>query len=152
MSTIIQFWSPLSPSYDSLFGSPFGSPFGLCQPSSHNFMPWMWFSSPYSTWPGSNQLFGSTSCEPSQESYVVEEKFKVCFKAGNISVCSGCRNNFSKSDEIVLKHAEHRQYNNPHTGIPATKYGNAYYHVKKICVHLKWGARFHPKALLWKKE
>ena len=146
------FGSPISPSYDSPFGSPFGSPFALCQPSSHNFMPWMWPSSPYSTWPGSNQLFGSTSHELSQEPYAVEEKFKVCFKAGNISVCSGCRNNFNKSDVIVLQHAEHRQYNNPHTGLPATKYGNAYYHVRKMCVQLKWGSRFHPKSVVVEEE
>ena len=136
------FGSPFSPSFDSPFGN------SLCQPMCHSFIPWIWPTSPYSTWPGSNQLFGSTCHEASQDPCITEEKFKVCFKARNISVCSGCRNNFSKSDEIVLQHAEHRQYNNPHTGLPATKYGNAYYHPKKICVQLKWGSRFHSKSVI----
>ena len=63
----------------SSYNSPFGLPFDLCQPSSPNFIPWMWPSSLCSTWPGagSNQLFGSASHEPSQEPYAVEEKFKV---------------------------------------------------------------------------
>ena len=138
----------------SSYNSPFGLPFDLCQPSSHNFIPWMWPSSLCSKWPGagSNQLFGSTSHEPLQEPYTVEEKFKVFFfKSGNISVCNGCRNNFNKSDELVLKHAEHRQYNNPHIGLPATNFGNAYYHVRKMCVILKWGQDFFLRVLLWKK-
>ena len=144
------FGSPISPSYNLLFGLPFG----LCQPSlSPNFMPWMWPSAPCSTWPGagSNQLFGSTSHETSQEPYAVEEKFKVCFKTGNISVCNRCRNSFNKIDEIVLKHAEYRHYNHPHTKLPAMKYGDAYSHVRKMCVNLKWGLRFILTVLLWKK-
>jgi hypothetical protein len=57
-------------------------------------------------------------------------------------VCNGCRNDFSKSDKIVIQHAEFRHFTSPRTGLPASKFGNAYYHTHKRCIELKWGASF----------
>ena len=58
-------------------------------------------------------------------------------RAGNVRVCSGCHNKFDCND-LVLKHAELRSFTNPHTGSPVSKFGNAYYHTKQLCVRLKW--------------
>ena len=69
------------------------------------------------------------------------ESFKVHLKTGNISVCSGCRSSFSKQDVIVLQHSEHRNYTSPQ-GHPSSKFGNAYYHIKRKCVENKWGPNF----------
>lgn len=79
---------------------------------------------------------------PSQSSASSQDTFKVCFKVGNISVCSGCRNNFSVADQIVLQHPEFRNFNSPRTGLPTSKYGNAYYHVQRRCIEWKWGVNF----------
>ena len=81
----------------------------------------------------------STSLYPSQYSQHNSECFKVYFKFGNISICNGCRNSFDRSDEVVLQHAKYRYYTNPQTGLPASKYGNAYYHPRRNCIQLKWG-------------
>ena len=43
-----------------------------------------------------------------------------------------CHNKFDCND-LVLKHAESRSFTNPHTGSPASKFGNAYYHTKQLC-------------------
>ena len=77
------------------------------------------------------------SCNPMPHSSV-ESDFVVCFKFGNVSVCSGCCSNFSQSDDLVIKHAEFRSYNNPSTGLPTSKFGNAYYHVKMNCLKFRW--------------
>ena len=74
--------------------------------------------------------------------------FKVCFKIGNISICNGCQTSFSQSEEIVIQHAEFRHYTNPRTGLPASKYGNAYYHPKRACIQLKWGSAFDSNKLV----
>lgn len=67
-----------------------------------------------------------------------ENTFIVCFKFGNVSVCSGWRCHFGQSDKLVIKHAEFRSLNSPVTGYPTSKYGNAYYHLKLQCLKLKW--------------
>ena len=64
--------------------------------------------------------------------------FKVCFKKGNISVCSGCQQNYSQADEIVIHHEEFCSFTNPQTGLPAQKFANAYYHCRIRCILLKW--------------
>ena len=59
-------------------------------------------------------------------------------------MCNGCRNNFSKSDDkIVIQHAEFCQFTSPCTGLPASKFGNAYYHASRRCIELRWGASFN---------
>ena len=70
--------------------------------------------------------------------------FKVCFKIG---ICNGCRMSFAQS-EIVIQHTEFCKYTNPCTGLPASKYGNAYYHPKRACIQLKWGLAFDGNKLV----
>ena len=71
----------------------------------------------------------------------------LCFKTGNISVCSGCRVTFTECDDLVVRHSEYRTFNSPRTGLPTSKYGNAYYHPKHSCTGLKWGDSFQPHRL-----
>ena len=68
----------------------------------------------------------------------MKKDFTVCFKFGNVSVCSGCRHNFLHSDDLLIKHEEFRSYNSPVTGAPASKFGNAYYHPRLCCLTQKW--------------
>ena len=75
--------------------------------------------------------------------------YKVCFKVGNISVCNGCRKRFTEQDQVVIQHAEDRYYTNPQTGLPTSKYGNAYYHpLKYAFMQSKWGAAFNQGNLV----
>ena len=76
------------------------------------------------------------------------DSYKVCFKVGNISVCNGCRKRFTEQDQVVIQHAEDRYHTNPQTGLPAIKYGNAYYHPLKVCIQSKWGAAFNQGSLV----
>ena len=84
----------------------------------------------------SNPVFQPTY--PLSPSLPADNTVIVCFKFGNVSVCSGCRCNFGQNDEIVIKHPEFRSYNSPVTGHPTSKFGNAYYHIKMRCLKLKW--------------
>ena len=83
--------------------------------------------------PGTSGMYGSSSI------------FSLCFKSGNVRVCSSRRGNFTQADHLVVKHAEP---NSPQTGLPMSKYGNAYYHPKQHCIRLKWGETFQPCDLV----
>jgi len=72
--------------------------------------------------------------------------FTVCFKFANVSVCSGCRQHFSPSEDLLIRHAEFRLYNSPVTGAMASKFGNVYYHSIYCCVKKKW-PEFTPAQL-----
>ena len=78
----------------------------------------------------------------------IDNPYKVCFKSGNISVCNGCRNNFTQADNIDIQHAEFHHYTNPQSGLPTSKFGNAYYHPKRICIELKIGMRFDARNVV----
>jgi len=67
-----------------------------------------------------------------------QETFKVCFKTGTISICNRCRKSFY-SDEVVIQHSEFCHYINPHTGLPASRHGNA---SSRTCIQLKWRPAF----------
>ena len=67
------------------------------------------------------------------------DQFKVCLKTGNISVCNGCRNKFKTGNTIVIQHREFRGFTNPHSGLPSSKLGNAYYHLSRKCIEYKFG-------------
>ena len=53
-------------------------------------------------------------------------------------MCNGCRKHYCQFDEIVIQHDEVCSFTNPHTGLPAKKLGNAYYHCQLSCILLKW--------------
>ena len=48
--------------------------------------------------------------------------FTMCFKTGNISVCSGCRVKFTECDDLVVRHSEYRMFYSPHTKVPKHSY------------------------------
>ena len=114
-------------------------------PYQANF-PWVWTSPPWMSTPPPTspvahvQSAHSSSVPHSPSSEATStDTYKVCFKIGNISIYNGCRNKFSKDDKIVIQHAEFRTFTNPRTGLPASKFGNAYYHANKRCIELKLG-------------
>ena len=53
-------------------------------------------------------------------------------------MCNGCREHYCQFDEIVIQYEEFRSFTNPQTGLPAKKFGNAYYHCRLHCILLKW--------------
>ena len=55
--------------------------------------------------------------------------------------------NFTQFDDLVVRHAEQRMFNSPRTGLPTSKYGNAYYHPKQHCLKVKW-EDFQPHDLV----
>ena len=68
---------------------------------------------------------------------------------GNISVCTGCRQQFPRNPNgdyadppynMAIQHMEPRTFNSPITGMPTSKVGNAYYHVYLPCLHTNWPA------------
>ena len=76
--------------------------------------------------------------------------FKICFIKGNISVCIGCKNRYSKSPrapyDLCIKHQEWRQFIPQGSDVPQTKYTNVYYHCKPECVWLR-NPYFNPSSL-----
>lgn len=99
-----------------------------CPPPPHN--------QPLST---HSQLPAPSPLSTTPDSHHDPSEFELCFRTGNISVCSGCCTNFTEVDDVVVRHAEYRMFNNPHTGLLMSRYGNAYYHAKLRCFHLRWG-------------
>jgi len=73
---------------------------------------------------------------------------KCALKMGIFPVCNGYRKSFTNYNVVVVQHAEHRHYTNPQAGLPASEYGNAYYHPLKRCIQLKWGTVFDPSNLV----
>jgi hypothetical protein len=43
------------------------------------------------------------------------------------------------ADTIVIQHKQYRKLNSQKTGLPSSKFGNAYYHLSKKCIELKHG-------------
>ena len=125
----------------------YGSPAGGCGFPAPSQYPYS-FNPPYQSswaWPSAPPPWSLSSASQSNVPHTASntpETFKVHLKTGNISVCSGCRNAFTQLDTVVLQHLEFRQFNSPRSGLPSSKYGNAYYHAKKRCMELKWGLNF----------
>ena len=130
-------YGPPQPYYGG-YGSPYGyesaghsqSPYPFIPPYDYQSSSWAWPTAP-PPWSLPSTSYSSTP-----------ETFKVHLKNGKISVCSGCRNGFTPLDTIVLQHTEFRQFTSPRSGLPSSRYGNAYYHAKKRCIQLKWGQNF----------
>ena len=100
---------------------------------------WTWPSSASTPVLGHTQLQYGPNNVGNPVSFAPLEPFSVCLRFGNVSVCHGCRNRFSAADSIVVRHSKFRQFTSPHTGLPAVKYGNVYYHARKKCLELRWG-------------
>ena len=72
--------------------------------------------------------------------------FHVRFISGNISICYGCRNKYSKKpcppDNLCLQTEEWREYTpqGGHSAAPQTRsrWANTYYHLSVTCVQLRW--------------
>ena len=127
-----------APPYPPIVGAAYPYSPWSCSPLSSSMPP---FYGPQSSLPPAyNMKYPGTSGCPSV--------FTLCFKTGNISVCSGCRRNFTQLDDLVVRHAEHRAFNSPRTGLPTSKYGNAYYHPKQLCLGMKWGDSFQSHKLV----
>ena len=81
------------------------------------------------------------SLSPS-EGEISDNNFIVCLKTGNISVCNGCRSKFNADDTIVIQHREFCKFTNPRSGLPSSKLGNAYYHLRRSCLEKRFGLPF----------
>ena len=70
------------------------------------------------------------------------QKFFIKFIVGNISVCYGWRNRYTKNpkppDDLCLQTEEWRQFTPPGSVVPQTHWSNTYYHLHVHCVRLKW--------------
>ena len=116
--------------------SSFGSPPPFFYPP--NLSPRQCFSSPDAA--SFSQSFPPSPSAP----------FSLCKLGGNISVCAGCRNKYSKSvgppDDMCIKHQEWREYTSPGLQVPGRRYGNVYYHFDPKCVRHRC-ASFVPMQL-----
>ena len=67
--------------------------------------------------------------------------FTLCKISGNISVCAGCHNKYSKSamapDDMCIRHQEWREYRASGSLTPQSRFGNVYYHFNVQCVWLR---------------
>jgi hypothetical protein len=118
-------------------------------PSSTTYQPpWMsqnlWHPPPMSPYPPywTYPTTSTSMSPPSTEQYV------VCFKFGNVSVCNGCRNKFTEKDILVIQHKEFRSFTSPQSGLPSSRFGNAYYHLRKRCIEIKLGTVMPISALV----
>lgn len=121
---------------DSYVPSTSGGPSVLQQPQYPTYPPWMWSPPPW--------VNPVNSIPPSPP----DSPYKLCLKRGNISICNGCRNNFTKAYSIVIQHAEFCHFTSPQSGLPASKFGNAYYHPRRVCIELKTGLQFDARNLV----
>ena len=67
--------------------------------------------------------------------------FTLCKISGNISVCAGCHNKYSKSamapDDMCIRHQEWREYRASGSLTPQSRFSNVYYHFNVQCVWLR---------------
>jgi len=104
-------------------------------------------SSAYSTLTPSAHYFSWCTSHFSPSAY---STFILCFIKGNISVCIGCQNKYSKTREppndLRIKKQEWRQFTPQGSDTPQQKFGNVYYHCKRDCVW-PWCPFFDPLQL-----
>ena len=95
-----------------------------------------YYSSPSYMYPSYPYQFPMFNSAPE-----LSNPFKLCFIKGNISICIGCNNRYSKSpkppDDLCIKHQEWRQFTPQGADVPQKKYSNVYYHCKPECVWLR---------------
>ena len=66
--------------------------------------------------------------------------FNLCFVAGNISTCIGCRDKLVRSPaphNLCIQHKEWRSFVSQSSGTPQTKFSNVHYHCQVECVWLR---------------
>ena len=140
------------------FASPphtFASPPHTFASPPHTFAsPPYTFASPPHTFASPPYTFASpphTFASPPPKFASPAQKFYIKFIVGNISVCYGCRNRYSKSpmppDDICLQTEEWRQFTPADSLVPQTRWSNTYYHVSVNCVRHKW-PMFDPKQVI----
>ena len=87
--------------------------------------------SPYSQHPGA---YPST---PPMPGAMPPLPFTLCKIIGNISICDGCRNRYSKHpnppDDLCIRHQEWREFTPPGSQVPQSRFGNTYYHFSVTC-------------------
>ena len=105
--------------------SPMGLPIPMGSPAAPMGLPPLPIGFPVSS---------SSELESSEN-----DVFIVCLNTGNISVCNGCRIKFDTNDTIVIQHREFCKFTNPRNGLPSSKLGNAYYHLRRSCLEKKFG-------------
>ena len=69
-------------------------------------------------------------CPTSQTSPSLQSPFELAFVSGNIRVCRGCKQKYTKPAspplDLCIRHKEWQEYLGP-LGTPQTRYGNVYY-------------------------
>ncbi len=124
--------TPFAPPGSTPFAPPGSTPF--TSPGSTPFAPPG--STPFASPPSTPFAPPSTPFAPS-----LSTQFTLCHITGNISVCAGCRNKYSKNatapEDMCIKHQEWREYTPQGTRVPQSRYGNAYYHFDPHCIWLR---------------
>ena len=120
--------SPPSMMQSSGWGSPMMQSSGWGSPMMQS-SGWDYGHNPYA--PG---LTSATATPPTP--------FTLCKITGNISVCAGCHNKYTKSavtpDDMCIRHQEWREYRpNPGSPMLQSRFGNVYYHFNVQCVWLR---------------
>ena len=85
----------------------------------------------------------------SQDSESPFEPFELAFITGNISVCRGCRQRYTKPAtpplDLCVRHKEWQEFLGP-LGTPQTRYGNVYFHCNIPCIRSR-NPEFEPTML-----
>lgn len=121
-------------------------------PSSFPQHPWSYAYGPYVPTPPSAYPMYATAPHPTTplESSMPPRPFTLAKIAGNISVCAGCRNKYSKQgtppDDLCIRHQEWREFVPSGSQTPQSRFGNTYYHFNPNCVWLRCPA-FNPTQL-----
>ena len=137
---------PYTQSYPIVF-SPFQ---GSYPPAPNTFIqssiPW-WQASYVNHGNQTLQQFLSPECSvPRQFPNTSQMIFHIRFLCGNISICYGCHNKYSKKPpppiNLCLQTEEWREYTpqGGHSAVPQTRsrWANTYYHLNVTCVCLRW--------------
>ena len=78
--------------------------------------------------------------------YFGQHPFHICFVAGNISVCNGCKGRYYKEagppHDLCVQHEEWRTFTLSGSAIPQSRFGNVYYHCSVNCISAVWPSFF----------
>ena len=134
----ISSFSPNIASYGQAYGYQ-AAPFSSLHPSTPAFYP-VPMPAPFSPVPMAQP---STPFSPRGTGYGIPppSPFTLCKISGNISICAGCRNKYSKHptppDDLCIRHQEWREYFPTGSQTPQSRFGNTYYHFSTRCVKMR---------------